>query len=506
MPKKPRADDRKPRADESVYDQMRHIEEDHHALMGGLIDKAEAEAGGGVDPGPGPEPDLPPPNLWVLPAQTGSGDGSSPENAAPWSKIPTLIAAGKVIGLIADKGEWTGLSSLSLSKGGTEDNPCTIRGTGQDGKAKKLALKSGREQPLLFEEPGSYPGGSGDTLTLPREEWAQGSRGSGITVFNCNKGADWLVFSHFAAKDINAFADFKADVTGHTYRDIDLWNVKHGWTMEDDPASGSTVERCIQKMLWERFSADYFEEDCFRWRGLSHHLEARDFSINSRRCMGHISFGFNIGTGDDARNDKVTDWKIQKGIILNVHDTHYNKPWCKSVDAAGNPVAPGYAPLPGTIRNPKEWKGEVPGTDYWNGDGISVERNCNRGLIEDMEISGCTDAAIDCKAGEVTFRRVHTFDNKRNFRLYAPGLTMEECTSESANKRGGSGGPAHVYLKGGDASGKPGAELVLKNCHFKAPPGSAFSWETEYKWGLKVSGTESCTYDGVTANTPPYIP
>lgn len=470
--------------------------------------EAIIEGGGGVEPGPGPE--VRPPDLYFLPAATGDGSGSSPENAAVYSALPSKVAPGKVLGLIGDRGNWASVPGLSLSKGGTEGEPCVIMGCDGTGAPYMTVLASGRAAPLPFLDPTKYTGGSGDTLSMPRSEWAQGARSGGVTLFTFKEAANFLQFNHFKCRDIGSFGFFSTDQRGHRYSDINITNCKHGWWMEDDPGPGLATERCIQDMLWERFEVDFFEEDCFRWRGLSHHLTAQDFDIRSRRCMGNITFGFNIGTGDTARNDKVTDWIIRRGKIRECHDQHYGKPWCDSpvrYNADGTAVGQSYAPLPGKVRDPKQWDGENPGKgDYWNGDGVSAERGCDNGLIEDMQISGCSDAACDVKAGNVIFRRVTAWDNKRNFRLYAPGLRMEECVVSAARKRGGSGGTALIMLKGDDQSGGKGAELVLDRCTFKGPPSNAFSYESEFKYGIKVVGEETCTYDNCTGNPPPYVP
>lgn len=483
------------------------------------LEEIIASGGDGGDGGTDPEEPpivIPPgqrkPDVYFLPEATGDASGKDPANAKAYSTLAATVGSvgpDKVLGLIGDRGSWKSVPGTALSKGGAEGKPIVIMGCDGAGAPYQIVMESGRPAPLPFLDPNKYTGGSGDTISMPRSEWAQGAISGGATLFTCNKGADFLSFKYFKGRNIGSFAYYGADVKGHTYDRIDLFNVKHGWWMSDDPAAGSTTEKCIQQMLWENITVDFFDEDCFRWRGTSHHLTVRHFDLNSRRIMGHITFGFNIGTGDTARNDKVTDWTIQDGKIRNCHDTHYEKPWCDSpptYDSTGKAKGQSYAPLPGKVRDPKVWKGDMPGTDYWNGDGISAERNCNRGLVEDVEISGCTDAGADCKAGEVTFRRVHFFDNKRNFRLYAPGLRMEQCTSDSVHKRGGSGGPAHVYLKGSSATGGKGAELVLDKCTFRGGPSNAFSYESEFKYGIKVSGHQTCTYEGCTGNPPPYVP
>lgn len=484
---------------EKIVEQAAEIKRLEDELAGG---------GGGGNGGGGGE--VRKPDLYFLPVATGDGKGSSPENAAAYSSLPSLILPGKVLGLIGDRGNWTSVPGLSLSKGGTEDKPCVIMGCDGAGAPYKTIMVSGRAAPLPYLDPTKYTGGSGDTISMPRSEWAQGARSGGVTLFTIKLGADWLHFQNFKCRDIGSFAFYDNNIQGHYYADIDINNCKHGWWMEDDPGAGQTTERIIQNMLWERFNVDFFEEDCFRWRGLSHHLTAQDFDIRSRRCMGNITFGFNIGTGDTARNDKVTDWIIRRGKIGECHDQHYGKPWCDNpptYNSDGTAKGQSYAPLPGKVRDPKQWDGNNPGKgDYWNGDGISAERNCNRGLIEDMDIYGCSDAACDIKAGDVTFRRVHAYDNKRNFRLYAPGLRMEQCTSDQVHKRGGSGGPAHIMLKGGDATGEKGAELVLDKCLFRGSPANAYSMEPEFKYGVKVSGHQTCTYEGCTGNPPAYIP
>jgi len=464
-----------------------------------------------IDAMPQP-PEIRKPDLWVLPSATGDGSGSSPENCAAYSTLATLAkncGPDKVIGLLGDRADWPNVSTIKFTNtSGQEGAPILIRGTDEAGQPYRTELRSSRPAPLLFEEPGSYPGGSGDTLTIPRDEWAQGARDGGTTVFQFDANANWLSFSHLNALNIKAMGYYASDCIGHCWSDIDLYNVQHAWWMSDDPVSGSPTEKCIQQMLWERFKVEYFEEDVFRWFGTSHHLIARDFEMHSKRCMGNITFGFAIGYGGDPRNDVVTDWEIARGKISSCHDTAYEKPWCSDPPTYTSEGANGrcYYPKPGLVRDPKVWSGDVPGKKYWNGDGISVERNCDRGLIEDVEIYGCTDGGIDCKASDIIMRRVVSRDNKRNYRLWGQRMRMEECTSDAGRKRGGSSGVAHVWLDGADGTGKVGCELALDRCTFKGTPTYAFSIDSAQSYGIKVTGAETCTFEGVTSNVPAYKP
>ena len=87
-------------------------------------------------------------DLWMLPQATGDGSGSSPENAKGLDELAPVVAPGRHIGLLADKGDWPGFSQ-SFAAGGAKDAPCVIQGVDQARRPAQLVISSSRPRPLL---------------------------------------------------------------------------------------------------------------------------------------------------------------------------------------------------------------------------------------------------------------------------------------------------------------------------------------------------------------------
>ena len=87
-------------------------------------------------------------DLWMLPQATGDGSGSSPENAKGVGALPSVVAPGRHIGLLADKGDWPGFSH-SIAAGGAVGASCVIQGVDRARRPTQVVISSSRPRPLL---------------------------------------------------------------------------------------------------------------------------------------------------------------------------------------------------------------------------------------------------------------------------------------------------------------------------------------------------------------------
>ncbi|MEO6381856.1 MAG: hypothetical protein ABIO35_07635 [Nitrobacter sp.] len=92
-----------------------------------------------------------------------------------------------------------------------------------------------------------------------------------------------------------------------------------------------------------------------------------------------------------------------------------------------------------------QWAGS--GNAYWNGDGVSVERNVSDISLTDVTADNNTDAGFDIKSW-ARLDRVSASGNCRNFRFWA-GAEVGTMTVGEVVKRGGSSSCMGVWVGGG---------------------------------------------------------
>jgi serralysin len=156
--------------------------------------------------------------LFISPTGSGRMDGSSIENAATLSSLNSMIGkagpGGEVL-LIADQGAYSRTTQLSITKGGTEDAPVTIRGIDSAG------------QPMDAEIAGSRA-----------PNWEPG-KAAGSELFRLLDGADNLVFEDLDIENIgNGAFRVGADIENLTIRSVDATNV--GRFIEDYKSGTAT--------------------------------------------------------------------------------------------------------------------------------------------------------------------------------------------------------------------------------------------------------------------------
>ena len=464
-------------------------------------------------------------DLWMLPQATGDGSGSSPENAKGVNALPSLVAPGRTIGLLADKGDWPGFSH-SFAAGGADGAPCVIQGVDQARRPTQVVISSSRRRPLLD---GWDPA------------WARGRVGGGHDIFGLKRGADHLSFRHLHFRNTDRTFQVLGTVRGLELDTIDFTNVREGLWMDND-LEPDGLKRAIRGFTARRIRATGFEESIFRLYGDTEDVLIEGIEADSQRMQGHITVGLFIGKGDKSRTDTVHNVRVigaafgYSGVIENCHDQHREKPWLAyerdsdgdviyrtkadgshTLDKQGNKVprvaarfyAPvdsdGYRPIKSATvidKDPAKWRKGIPGTKYWQGDAITSERQCWGIVLEKLTLRGCTDGGVDLKSMDTQIVDCVFEDNKRNLRLsglstpeHPEGIRIVGGASRNPRKRGGSGGTAHVFITGGEKANDQGPQIHLDGFTFEGSPAAAFHINKERPHGVNVTH-ENCTYNG----------
>ena len=463
-------------------------------------------------------------DLWMLPQATGDGSGSSPENAKGLDELASVVAPGRHIGLLADKGDWPGFSQ-SFAAGGAKDAPCVIQGVDQARRPAQLVISSSRPRPLLE---GWDP------------EWARGRVGGGHDIFRLKRGADYLSFRHLHFRNVDRTFQVLGTVRGLELDSIDFTNVREGLWMDNDKEPDG-LKRAIRGFTARRIRAVGFEESVFRLYGDTEDVLIEGIEADSQRMQGHITVGLIIGKGDKARTDTVHNVRIvgeafgYSGVIQNCHDQHYEKPWLSykrdangdvlyktkqdgslALDKKGNKVpqvaAQFYAPVDSNgykrigdaviDKDPAHWSERgTPGKKYWQGDGITSERLCWGITLEKLTLRGCTDAGADLKSMDTQLVDCVFEDNKRNIRLWGrsppehpDGIRIVGGASRHPRKRGGSGGRAHIFITG-EKTDSEGPQIHLDGFTFEGAPAAAFHISKERAHGVKITH-RNCRFNG----------
>jgi hypothetical protein len=465
-------------------------------------------------------------DLWMLPQATGDGSGSSPENAKGTDALASVVAPGRHIGLLADKGDWPGFS-CSFAAGGADDSPCVIQGVDQARRPTQVVISSSRPRPVLD---GWDP------------EWGRGRIGGGHDVFRLKRGADYLSFRHLHFRNTDRTFQVLGTVHGLELDTIDFTNVREGLWMDND-LEPDGLKRAIRGFTARRIRAIGFEESIFRLYGDTEDALIEGIEADSQRMQGHITVGLSIGKGDSSRTDTVHNVRVigaafgYSGVIQNCHDQHYEKPWLAYerdadgkviyktngdgsyvLDKQGNKVprvsarfyAPvdsdGYKPIKSTTvidKDPAKWRKDgLPGTKYWQGDAVTSGRLCWGIVLEKLTLRGCTDGGVDLKSMDTQIVDCVFEDNKRNMRLWGlstpehpDGIRIIAGASRSARKRGGNGGMAHIYITGGETARDQGPQIHLDGFTFEGAPAAAFHINKERPHGVNVTH-ENCSFNG----------
>lgn len=214
--------------------------------------------------------------LYIAPNISGTGDGSSPENAGSLSDIASFIASagpgGEII-VLADRGAYElGVRPPSIFSGGTVDQPVTIRGADAAGNAMAAQLIGNRTDPYV-------PGGE------------RGPEG-----FRLMNGADNLVFKDFAFSNIG-YGAFRvgADISNLKIEHVQANNVERFF---EDYESGDNSSATINGLIIRDVQVEGFSRGAIRVQYNSSNILIEDVHADSEG-QGDSS-GFAIGVHIDG--------------------------------------------------------------------------------------------------------------------------------------------------------------------------------------------------------------
>lgn len=282
---------------------------------------------------------------------------------------------------------------------------------------------------------------AGDMTTRPRivgtraRPWTPGAS-QGNEVFRLLEGADHLAFAHLDFADIgNGCFRIGDDITDLALHDVTADNVRR---FVEDYASGDARSATIRGLALRQITVNGFSRGVLRLGYDSSDVLLEDVVGDSQRQDGDaFAVGVHLeGTVHDVVHRRVT-----------MRNAHYT------------------------------------GADYWNGDGFAAERGTHHLLYEDTVATGSTDAGYDLKAREVLMVRPMAGDNKRNYRFWAAGIDVRDCTATNPNRRGGSGSQTQVWV--GSTT-----DVTLTDCTFTDSSPKTIVWHAEDEARLDVRTAE----------------
>lgn len=387
-------------------------------------------------------------NIFIAPVASGNKDGTSFDNALAITSMSSAInqlPVGGTCYLRADAGDYNTTSGIAINRG-----DITIRGVDVNLNPMKARIFGTRTAWTLPVNPEQVTSVS---------SWTVGSSG-----FLLNNGCNNVTFRDlYLSRMGNVFDADRAHLTNITLEDIELYNFRDGWFMNNFQTTGLTIRR---------LKSTGFSKRTIRLFNNTSQVLIEDIEMNSGR-QDRDDFA-----GCIAINDTAHDIVI-RGFIA---------------DSNGNNI--------GTYSGILENCHDTNGTNYWNADGISTERDNDNILIENVICRGHTDGGIDTKGTNVIMRNVHCYDNKKNFRLWGyTGMVMENCISENPFKRGGNSSTSHVFIVGaGTRTELLAPDLTVRNCVFNDDTAHAvwnISEDNEFNVLLREYGN---TFNGGAIN------
>ena len=203
--------------------------------------------------------------LYVSPTGSGLRDGSSIENAGTIASLNKYIAAagpgGQVL-LLADQGAYQQNTQLSITKGGTDGAPVTIRGIDSSGN------------PMAAEIVGSRPA-----------SWTAGMS-EGSELFRLMTGANNLVFEDLNVKNVgNGVFRAGADISNLTIRDVNATNVSR---FIEDYASGTNTSATINGLTVQNVNVTGYSQNAIRLQYDTHNVTIENVIGDSQHQDGGL--------------------------------------------------------------------------------------------------------------------------------------------------------------------------------------------------------------------------
>jgi hypothetical protein len=338
---------------------------------------------------------------FILPAAAGTGDGSSFANAGSLASLDSFIAAvgpGGTINIGSQGGTYT--AGVSISHGGSKNHPVLIRGVDASLNPSNPVFDRARTAFVQPPDP---------ETTTNVASWTGGD------LFTLQPGANNLTFKNMAPQNCGSFITVAGSIHGITLDTIVGFNFNRFFEM------GNSL--CVGNVTFQDVTVTGYGKQCIRYRGTSHDWTLDNVQLDSARQDG-ADFAVGVQMSEYALNVDVTNSSFK-----NAQDT----------EAA---------------------------TSFWNGDGFSSEVTCSGTFnFTNCTFSGNTDAGIDIKAAAgsvVNLVACTSQNNKNNFKFWGNSgvtasatFTLDGCTSNNPNRRGGVGAGNHI-------DGANGANIIVK--------------------------------------------
>jgi Ca2+-binding RTX toxin-like protein len=180
--------------------------------------------------------------IYVSPLGGGTGSGSSASNAIAFNSLNQavkLAGAGGTVLLLADKGAYKTSSTVSLSYGGSDSAPVTLKGVDSSGAAMDIQI---------FGNRAAYTPGMSQV---------------GNDVFRLLDGANNLKFDGFDFHNVQTGFRFGADARNITIQNMEADNVR--WFI-NDVVSGSSSSASVSGLTIRDVKVDGFSRSVITLR------------------------------------------------------------------------------------------------------------------------------------------------------------------------------------------------------------------------------------------------
>ena len=222
--------------------------------------------------------------MYISPTGAGRKDGSSIENAGTLSSLNQFISmagpGGEVL-LLADQGVYQRNTQLSITSGGTEDAPVTIRGIDSSGHSMDAEIRGARA-----------------------ENWAPG-KSTGSELFRLLSGADNLTFEDMNIRNVgNGAFRIGADIANLTIRDVDATNVMR---FVENYVSGTATTASVDGLTIQNVDIAGYSTNAIRLQYDLHDVVIQNVTGDSQRQNGglYVSGIMLAGTVHDALLSQV---------------------------------------------------------------------------------------------------------------------------------------------------------------------------------------------------------
>lgn len=222
--------------------------------------------------------------LYISPTGAGRKDGSSIENAGTLSNLNQFISTagpgGEVL-MLADQGAYQRNTQLSITCGGTEGAPVTIRGIDSSGHPMDAEIRGARA-----------------------ENWTPG-QSTGSELFRLLSGANNLVFEDMDIRNVgNGAFRIGADIQNLTIRDVDATNVTR---FIENYVSGTATTASVDGLNVQNVNIAGYSSNAIRLQYDSHDVTIQNV-VGDSQCQNgglYISGIMLAGTAHDVLVSQV---------------------------------------------------------------------------------------------------------------------------------------------------------------------------------------------------------